>query len=71
LPFYGKRRPLLVDLFDKTEGEMQALSYRNIQRNGNTLTAENPTASLKGRPGVLWARGDFYPGQERIHPRGD
>jgi len=59
LPFYGKRRPLLVDLFDKTEGEMQALSYRNIQRNGNTLTAENPTASLKGRPGVLWARATF------------
>jgi len=56
LPFYGKRRPLLVDLFGKPEGDIRALSYRNIQREENTLTAENQEAFIRGRPAVLWSR---------------
>jgi len=56
LPFYGKRRPLLVNLFNRSEEAIRALSYQNIQKDGNSLTAENPEAFLKGKPAVLWSR---------------
>ncbi len=56
LPFYGKRRPLLVNLFNRSEEDIRALSYQNIQKDGNSLTAENPEAFLKGKPAVLWSR---------------
>ena len=56
VPFYGKKRPLLVNLLNRPEAEVRALSYQNIQRDGNSLTAENPEAILRGRPAVLWSR---------------
>jgi len=56
LPFYGVRRPLLVDLISSPESDIRALSYENIRRDSHCITAENPSGMLKGRPAVLWSR---------------
>ncbi|MCQ8893831.1 MAG: tetratricopeptide repeat protein [Methanolinea sp.] len=56
IPFYGTRRPLLINLIASPESEIRALSYQNIQRDGNSLVAENPTARRNGKNAVLWSR---------------
>jgi PAS domain S-box-containing protein len=40
LPFFGKRRPLLIDLIFEPEEEV-AKKYTNVRREGNSLVAEN------------------------------
>lgn len=40
LPFFGKRRPLLIDLIFEPEEEI-AKNYTNVRREGNSLLAEN------------------------------
>jgi two-component system, sensor histidine kinase and response regulator len=39
LPFYGERRPLLIDLSMKPADEVETL-YSNVERRGETLTGE-------------------------------
>ncbi|HOT03916.1 MAG TPA: tetratricopeptide repeat protein [Methanolinea sp.] len=56
IPFYGTRRPLLVDLIGRPEEEIRALSYQNIRRDGNSLVAENPSGMRNGKPAVFWSR---------------
>ncbi|MCU0631534.1 MAG: tetratricopeptide repeat protein [Methanolinea sp.] len=56
LPFYGTKRPLLIDLINSSEDEIRALSYQNIRKDGNSLIAENPTGKRNGKPAVLWSR---------------
>ncbi len=40
LPFYGERRPLLIDLVFEPEEEVTQ-KYMNVRREGNSLVAEN------------------------------
>ena len=40
LPFFGERRPLLIDLVFEPEEEV-AKKYTNVRREGNSLVAEN------------------------------
>lgn len=40
LPFFGKRRPLLIDLIFESEEEV-AKNYTNVRRQGRSLLAEN------------------------------
>ena len=47
LPFYGKRRPLLLDLIFEPDPKI-AEYYTNILRNGNTLSAETNLPHPKG-----------------------
>ena len=55
LPFYGKRRPILVDLVLMPKDQITG-KYDKIQREGSTLTIEIfiPTFGLKGA--YLWAK---------------
>ncbi|MEI7857455.1 MAG: PAS domain-containing sensor histidine kinase, partial [Methanomicrobiales archaeon] len=55
LPFYGNRRPILIDLIFASEEELKKEDYREIQRNKEILSAESPNPMLKGRPAILRA----------------
>ena len=50
LPFYGERRPVMIDLVDRWESEI-ARKYRNITKVGNLLISESiePNRLLDGR----------------------
>ncbi len=54
IPFYGERKPILVDLVIKPEKEIEK-EYRNIRREGNILFGENYVPCLKGEPHYLVA----------------
>jgi PAS domain S-box-containing protein len=47
LPFYGERRPILIDLVLMPRDEFEA-KYAQIQRKGETLIGETYTPSLRG-----------------------
>ena len=48
LPFYGTRRPILIDLIFEPEGKIAGY-YSNILRDGHTLSAETDLPRPKGR----------------------
>jgi len=54
LPFYGERRPMLVDLVLKPEDTTLEKAYQSITWNGDILIAETSIPVLKGRPVHLW-----------------
>lgn len=56
VPFYGTRRPTLINLINHSVEEVQRLSYTNIRKEGTTLTAETRVAMKEGKPVVLWGR---------------
>ncbi len=47
VPFYGSRRPALIDLIDESD-EKIAQYYSNINRTGNSITAETDLPHPKG-----------------------
>ena len=47
IPFYGERRPILVDLVFKPQEELEQ-SYAQIQRQGSTLVGETYVPRLRG-----------------------
>ena len=53
LPFYGVRRPLLVDLAFKTDEEL-AQKYFNVHKDGEVLTAEANVSIGSGPLRMLW-----------------
>ncbi|MCK9632754.1 MAG: PAS domain S-box protein [Methanoregula sp.] len=55
LPFYGKRRPILIDLLAEPE-ETIGQYYSNIQREGNALSAETNLPHPKGQQIVVLAK---------------
>jgi PAS domain S-box-containing protein len=54
LPFYGERRPILIDLVLLSCAEFEA-KYAQIQRVGSVLVGETYTPSLKGSGRYLYA----------------
>ena len=54
LPFYGRRRPLLIDLLDEPL-ERVSVDYRDAQKCGDRLEALTEKAKLKGKEAVVWA----------------
>lgn len=56
LPFYGKRRPVLIDLINSSLDEIRELSYANVKKDGASVVAETRQASVKGSPATLWVR---------------
>ena len=54
LPFYGIRRPILIDLVFGYSEEIEK-EYRFITKDGDVLLTE-ADVPLKGRPHVLWAK---------------
>ena len=57
IPFYGERRPYLLELIDASDKELES-KYNYVHRKGNTLYAEGFTPALYGGKGAyLWATG--------------
>jgi len=54
IPFYGYRRPQLLDLLDTSDAELEA-KYRNVKRKGDRLFAEAFAPALYGGKGAhIW-----------------
>jgi PAS domain S-box-containing protein len=51
VPFYGERRPHLVDLLDKSDGDIEA-RYLSLKRNGGILLAEAYVPCVYGGKGA-------------------
>ena len=47
IPFYGKKRPILIDLIDEPDEKISQF-YSNVYRTGNSLTAETDLPRPKG-----------------------
>lgn len=54
LPFYGSRRPLLIDLIAEPDEKMQEWGYGAIRRKGNAVIAETPTINSDNTVRILW-----------------
>ena len=55
LPFYGERRPILIDLVLNSEGEVAA-GYERMARGESILEAEAPVPGLKGKMACLYGK---------------
>jgi PAS domain S-box-containing protein len=55
IPFYGKRRPLLIDFVSNPGADIERM-YANIRREGNTLSGETPIPKPRGNRAVLWGK---------------
>ncbi|MBI3160899.1 MAG: PAS domain S-box protein, partial [Chloroflexi bacterium] len=53
-PFYGERRPTLIDLVQTPNEEFEK-RYTFIKREGSTITGEAYVPNLKGRPAYLYS----------------
>ncbi len=53
LPFYGERRPLLVDLVQTYNDEIES-KYQNIRKDKSIITAEVEIPNLRGKRRFLW-----------------
>jgi CheY-like chemotaxis protein/TolA-binding protein len=56
LPFYGTRRPILIDLITKPDEEVRRKFYSIIKHEGDMLIAETENARPRGKQSVLWAK---------------
>jgi PAS domain S-box-containing protein len=54
LPFYGERRPILIDLVLLPDEEIES-KYTHLQREGAILQGEALVPQLRGRPAYLYA----------------
>ncbi len=55
IPFYGKPRPILIDIIEKSDEEIES-KYIHIERRGQTIFAEAYVPSLyKGQGAHVWA----------------
>ncbi|MFA7303366.1 MAG: PAS domain S-box protein, partial [Methanoregula sp.] len=55
VPFYGRRRPILIDLVFFSKEEIQK-NYSNVDINENILTAETKNATPCGKTVTLWGK---------------
>ena len=55
IPFYGERRPILIDLIFSPHEEIQE-RYSHIIQDGTMLAAETSLPRPQGKPRVLWGK---------------
>jgi len=55
IPFYGTRRPILIDLIFASENELKKGDYQEIKRTGEILSVETWNPILKGKASVVRA----------------
>ena len=61
IPFYGQRRPILVDLVFVPDEEIEKKYYRVVQKTGDLLIAETDIPDLNGKAVTLWGKaGPLY-----------
>jgi len=56
IPFYGERRPILIDLVSISDEELPHSKYTAITRDGDVLTAETSLARPLGKYAVLFGK---------------
>ncbi|MGD9490142.1 MAG: tetratricopeptide repeat protein [Methanoregulaceae archaeon] len=56
IPFYGKRRPVLVDLLNYSAEEIERCAYANVKKEEPSVVAETRNAMRKGEPATMWVR---------------
>ncbi len=56
IPFYGKRRPILVDLVFESEEELDRKYYNVIQKRGDLIIAETDLPTPLGKICTLWGK---------------
>ena len=56
IPFYGKRREMLLDLVIASDDDLALKSYHNVRREGSGLVAETIEARPRGLNLHLWAK---------------
>jgi tetratricopeptide (TPR) repeat protein len=56
IPFYGTRRPILIDLITEDNEEVRRRYYSVIKREGDVLIAETENARPRGKNSVLWTK---------------
>ena len=56
IPFYNKRRPILVDLIFKSDDEIAKNYSGIIHKKRNVLIAETTLPQPKGKRSILWAK---------------
>ena len=54
VPFYGRRRPMLIDLIGEPDEKIEEWGYREVKRKGNAVSAESPAADEENNLVVLW-----------------
>jgi PAS domain S-box-containing protein len=53
IPFYSEPKPMLADLIFATDTEIQKQGYFNVQRKGNSITAETLLMNLGGKDLII------------------
>ena len=53
LPFFGSRRPMIIDLIFSSDTEIEDQGYSGIQWTGNTLSAETTVMITEGQTRVI------------------
>ncbi len=56
LPFYGERRPVLIDLALQNDDAFLSSHYKNIRKDGDSYIAEAKQVFMNGREVFLWAK---------------
>jgi len=56
IPFYGVRRPILIDLIFESEDTIARQYYGILHQKGALLIAETDLPQLKGKRAVLWGK---------------
>ncbi|MEI6292720.1 MAG: PAS domain S-box protein [Methanomicrobiales archaeon] len=61
IPFYGKKRKILIDLLYEEDEQIRVQYYNNITRDGHGIIAETEVPELKKKPTIVWAKATpFY-----------
>jgi PAS domain S-box-containing protein len=53
VPFFGERRPMIIDLIFSSDTEIENMGYREIQWTGNTLSAETTEKRQNGKLRII------------------
>ncbi|MGC9435500.1 MAG: PAS domain S-box protein, partial [Methanomicrobiales archaeon] len=56
IPFYGERRPILIDLVLQHDDDLLETRYAHVHRNGDFLAAETTLLRIGGQQKVLWGK---------------
>ena len=59
LPFYGERRPILIDLV-MMQGQGALKNYSAVKKDGDALTAETDRARVGGKDVCLWGKSVLF-----------
>ena len=61
IPFYGKKRKILIDLLYEEDEQIRNQYYKDITRDGHGIIAETEVPELKKKPTIVWAKATpFY-----------